>query len=141
MSVEDNIEIVEAALKHVNAKEWDSFESLYSESTVWYGPGASDVVRGRDDVMNSVKSFVKAFPDAHREKRRVLGEGDLVYLELVETGTHKGPFELEMKMVSATNKRIELHICLVFKIGGGKIVETRSYYDELDLLKPIGVFA
>ena len=41
--------------------------------------------------------------------------------------------------IQPTGKRGELHLCEVFRVRGGKIVEGRSYFDRLSLLEQLGV--
>lgn len=74
------------------------------------------------------------------EKERAFGQGEWVTVEITVKGTHEGLIEgPNGEPISATNQRVSLRQCIVFKFQGGKITEEREYYDQLDLLTQLHI--
>jgi hypothetical protein len=88
-------------------------------------------------------------PDLTGTRLRGFGQGDWVCVELLLSGTHKGPLRhgldretLEKQkdnLVPATGRRIEIRACAVYKVEGAEISESHIYYDQLNLMKQLGL--
>ena len=70
-------------------------------------------------------------------------------MELLITGTHKGPlrhgFDRRLLgpksdgVLPPTGNRIELRGCVVYKVEGAEISESHIYYDQLEFLNQLGL--
>ena len=106
-------------------------------------------MRGREAVQERLQSWGEALPDLSWTRLRGFGQGDWVCVELLITGTHKGPlrhgFDRRLLgpksdgVVRPTGNRIELRGCVVYKVEGGEISESHIYYDQVEFLKQLGL--
>lgn len=47
MSVEENLRVDREAIEAFNARDWDRFDQLHSESVVVHSPGSPEPAKGR----------------------------------------------------------------------------------------------
>ena len=87
--------------------------------------------------------FFKMLPDnnlINNPYKILIAEGDYTCSAADFTGTFKGPMKgIDGKMVQPTNKKFHLEFCTVAHWKGGKILEERLFYDQMGMLKQIGV--
>lgn len=76
-----------------------------------------------------------AFPDFHIAVERLVAEDDTVVAQMRWTGTHRGPF----LSFPITGKAFEITAIRVYRISGGKIVESTAVQDRLDMLQQLGL--
>jgi steroid delta-isomerase-like uncharacterized protein len=76
-----------------------------------------------------------AFPDMKLTIEEVIAEGDNVITWATFTGTHKGPLE----GLPATGKSVKVKDVDLWVVRNGKIVETRTNFDQWGLMKQLGV--
>lgn len=139
MSVEENIRAFDRALRALNVRDWETYGSVFAESLVTYAPGLAEPTKGRAARVKWVQGIIEAFPDGRVEKRRSFGQGDWLCMELQFTGTHKGPLlGPGGKTITATNKEVRFPYCLVLKFESGEVTELHEYFDQLEILLPLG---
>jgi predicted ester cyclase len=149
MTVERNLRMVEAAFEAINDRDWDHLYGLHVDNTVMSSPDLPVPVRGRGAVQGRLQAWGEALPDLSWKRLRGFGQGDWVCVELLISGTHKGPLrhgidqatlaKLSDGVVPPTGNRIELRGCVVYKVEEGEISETHIYYDQLELMKQLGL--
>jgi predicted ester cyclase len=71
-----------------------------------------------------------AFPDFKIENKEIVSAGDWVVAYTLGTGTHKG----DLGPIKATNKPLKIDYAEVIKLEDGKIKETWSYMNTLQML-------
>ena len=76
-----------------------------------------------------------AFPDFHIAVERLVAEGDTVVAQMRWTGTHRGPF----LGFPVTVKSFEITAFRIYRIAGGRIVETTAVQDRLGMLQQLGL--
>lgn len=101
--------------------------------------GIGAVLRGKEGVVQYMRGWLQAFPDAKIEILSVLASGDQACAELVGRGTHTGTLETPAGSIPATNKKVELRICDFYTIRDGKVAGVRSYFDSGSLFRQLGV--
>lgn len=88
--------------------------------------------------LEHVKQFVgvvmQAFPDLHYTVEDMVAEGDKVVTRLTLSGTQQGAF----MGIPATGKHATVSDIEIFRITGGKAVETWVQVDFLGLLQQLG---
>ena len=94
MTVEQNLRMVEAAFEAINDRDWDHLWGLHMDNIVMSVPDLPDPVKGREAVQGRLQAWAEALPDLSWKRVRGLGQGDWVCVELLITGTHKGPLRL-----------------------------------------------
>ena len=140
MSVEENLQVIDADFEAINAQDWDRFLGLHSESHVLYAPDSPEPRKGREALREWIQGYATAFPDLRVETVRSFGQGDWVCVEWVVTGTHTGPLMGPGgETIPATNKTARVPGSSVFKVEGGEITEDREYYDLLGLMAQLGL--
>ena len=106
-----------------------------------YGPGFVAHGFGRDFTLAedqvSGRSLRAAFPDLAVRVDRVIGEGDLVAVHWSATGTNSvavGPYP-------GNGRRVSLDGMSFFRVADGRIVEEWSTYDNLGVMRQLGMTA
>lgn len=79
-----------------------------------------------DELKRLVAMWRAAFPDLHFKIQGIAGEGDLVAINLIFTGTHRGPW----KDLDPTGRRIEVEEMMFFRFDGDRLVEIWEVFDE-----------
>ena len=82
-------------------------------------------------------SFRTAFPDFRLQVEHILAEGDMVMTWSVFAGTHLGPLEA----VPPTGKKVMVKDVDLWRLEGGKVVESWAHFDQPGLLQQLGVLA
>lgn len=104
-----------------------------------YGPGFVAHGFGRDYTLAedeaSGKQLRAAFPDLRVSVDRILAEGDMVALHWSATGTNTA----KVPGFPGEGKRVSVDGMSFFRFAGGKIVEEWSTYDNLTILKQLGL--
>jgi ketosteroid isomerase-like protein len=79
--------------------------------------------------------FKAGLPDAHMEIDHVVDNGDEVFVEGRFLGTHTGDLPTpDGGAVPASGNKLELRFADCFKASGGKIVEHRTYFDQVGMM-------
>jgi predicted ester cyclase len=149
MTVEQNLRMIDAAFEAINDQDWDHLYGLHVDNIVMASPDLPVPVEGRGAVLDRLRAWGEVLPDLSWKRLRGFGQGDWVCVELLITGTHKGPLRhgldpamLEKQkdgFVPPTGNRIELRGCVVYKVEQGEISESHIYYDQLEFMKQLGL--
>ncbi len=140
MSVEENMRVVDAKDEAINARDWDRFDEIFAESSVYTTSDMPEALKGVEAIRQRFMGLVNAFPDGKVEKERSFGQGDSVFLGAYWLGTHDGPLPGPGgQVIPATGKTVRVPLGIMFEVEGGKITETREYWDVLGMLTQLGV--
>jgi steroid delta-isomerase-like uncharacterized protein len=90
-------------------------------------------VVGRDGLRQYANALFLAFPDLLFDIRDVVGEGDVVAVTWLASGTHRAEF-LGMR---PSGRRAQLHGCTISHFRGGKIARQESYWDVATLTRQL----
>ena len=86
--------------------------------------------------------FRAALPDSHMEIDHAVERGDEVFIEGRFVGTHTGDLPApDGSSIPASGNKLELRFADYFKVGGGRFVEHRTYFDQAALLGQLGATA
>jgi len=144
MSIEEkNMELMKTLDDAWNSQDWDTFEECHADNVAVYWPGQPEPTRGLHNHREESIEFFKIFPDNHlvNNPYKILFSKDDYTCSVADfTGTFKGPMKgLDEKMIQPTNKRFHLEFCTVAHWKNEKILEERLFYDQVGMLKQIGV--
>ena len=140
MSTEQRLHVLEEGAKGLNAGDWDAYGRVFAEDVVLYSPGQQGPARGRAARVKLVRELMEAFPDGVVEVTSTFGQGDLICVECTFAGTHTGPLIApDGSTVPPTNARVDFPYCLVMRFEGDEVVELHEYYDQLEILMPLGI--
>ena len=90
-------------------------------------------VVGRDGLRQYANALFLAFPDLSFDVREVVGEGDVVAVTWLASGTHRAEF-LGMR---PSGRRTQLHGCTITHFRGGKIARQEAYWDVATLARQL----
>ena len=80
------------------------------------------------------EGFKSAMPYATIEIDHAIDNGDEVFVEGHFHGTHTGDLVSPQGTLPPTGNKIELRYGEYFRSSGGRIVEHRSYWDQVDFM-------
>jgi steroid delta-isomerase-like uncharacterized protein len=83
-------------------------------------------------------AFLAGLPDAHMTIEHVVDGGDEVFVEGYFAGTHTGDLVGPAGTVPASGNTIELPYADYFRVADGLIVEHRSYWDQVEMMRQLG---
>lgn len=139
MGVEENLLLVDRAVRAFNDLDIDGYLGLFAEDLLLVRSDLPEPVEGRQAYRKVIEAMTAALPDLRSETVRVLGQGAWVCGEFILTGTHRGPLTgPEGEALPATGNTVRFGICILFRCENGKIVEYRGYFDRLALLGQVG---
>ncbi len=95
--------------------------------------------KGKAQILQSFKVWKTAFPQATGEVTNQIAIGDHVTSAVVFKSTHTGPLVSPTGTIPPTNKPIELKVVLVSSFRNGLIQRERTYYDQADFMRQLGV--
>lgn len=87
-----------------------------------------------DESIEHTQQFLTAFPDAQVTIQDLIAEGDKVVARLRGVATNTGPFAGH----PPTGKVIQIDSIRIYRIAGGKIVESWAMQDRLGLMEQLG---
>lgn len=135
--LEANKDLVRQFGEALNAADWEALaglvaEDLHRHSAATEGPPVTSL----DQFIQLQESFLASIPDQRVTMHDMVAEGDRVAILATYTGTNTGP----MGDVPATGKAVEAPFLAMFRIEGGMIAEMWVEWDNLAMLKQMGLF-
>lgn len=113
-----------------------TIDELFATDGVTIGLGESDIeVRGPSQFKTFFYNLRTAFPDLHITIEDTLAEGEKVAVRLKIEGTHKG----EGIGLSPTGRHISIAGIVIIRFADGKFVKAWNSWDQLGMLRQIGV--
>jgi steroid delta-isomerase-like uncharacterized protein len=94
-----------------------------------------DVYDGPDQVSGYFEETRRAFPDQRNEIVALHHADDGVLVEAIVRGTHRGA----LRSLPPTGREYELPILAFFVFEGDKLVCERVYFDQLTVLRQLGI--
>ena len=144
MSVDENMRLMQTLDDAWNAQDWDTFVSRHAADTAVYWPGQPEPTRGVEAHREESIAFFKTFANHldNRPYKTLFGQDDWTCSIARWTGTMIGPLTAsDGRTIPATNRSFELDFCTVARWQDGKIVEENLFYDQMGLMRQIGVGA
>ena len=86
-------------------------------------------ITGRENLKRFVAEWLAAFPDSRTIVEDMVAEGDKVATRWKTSATRQGEF----RGVSPTGQRIVVEAIGIFRIAGGRVVESWDKYDTPSL--------
>jgi SnoaL-like polyketide cyclase len=126
-----------------NSADWEVFRMRHAKDVKVTWPGGNPPTIGIEAHITESQEFFKTFPDNHIENnpyRVFFTSGEWTCSIARFTGTMKGPMKMpDGKEIPPTYKSFELDFCTVARWVNGKIVEENLWYDQVGLMKQIGL--
>jgi steroid delta-isomerase-like uncharacterized protein len=116
----------------------DAAAAVFAENVEITDPDLGSVqgVAAMRDYLEGLKGPV---PDAGAVVERTFEAGDTVIVEGRFTGTITGPLPGPDGDLPTSGNKVDLPFADFSRLGGGKIIEYRTYYDQVGLLTQLGL--
>jgi steroid delta-isomerase-like uncharacterized protein len=124
-------------LEHMNTENAHDFERCISAfSHPRYEIMASgEVWDGHDGVKTLLMQNVTGFPDFKGEPQSLQHGEHAVFVEARFRGTHNG----EWRGIPPTGRKVDFPLMIIFVFEGDRMVCERTYFDQLTILRQLGV--
>lgn len=131
-----HVETVQAVLDAFCRNELELAASYFAEDATLKNNVVPDVKRGRGEILEHLRRWHTSFSDASARDCEFLEAGDTVIGIFYGEGTHTGP----IGDIPPTGKRYSLKYCEIYRFGpDGKIVANEAFFDQLSLLRQLGL--
>ncbi len=122
------------------ARDWTSGDlthllSLFTNDCVYEDVAFGAVHRGTSELKTFAEGIRAAFPDFHPRLDNCFATENYGSAEWMMSGTHRG----DLPGMPATNKPFNIRGTSVFEFAGGKIRRCSDYWDQISLLKQLGI--
>lgn len=131
------VEVVTAMFEAFNRHDVEAMAALYADDAFVNSPDFEAPKRGPEAIREIYGAYFASSPDIRDEVTRIFGSGDHVAVEFVSRGTmtHPAPGTPEVMR----DKAFALEIAAVLEVRDGKIVRDVTYFDQLSVLRQMGL--
>ena len=98
-------------------------------------PDAARPIRGHAGLVQSADRMRAAFPDCRFAVDELIAEDERVAARITLVGTHTGAFF----DLAPTGKRVTITGTVTYQLKAGRIVESRGNWDNLGLMRQLGL--
>lgn len=137
MSLEANKQLVRDYFKAFLSKDVAWFREHIEPGFRRHDPGLPFEVVGPEGVERLADFLLPAIPDMDLDLQDFVAEGDKVVVRLTIRGTHGG----DLAGIAPTGRAIEVGVLDLFHLRGGKLSEHWALFDNLGMLRQLGVTA
>jgi steroid delta-isomerase-like uncharacterized protein len=113
----------------------DTLDQYVSTDCHLHDPVFPSLTSGKDNLKRHIQMCRNSFPDLRFTVDDEIAERNEVVIHWTARGTHKAPF-LGM---APTNKKAEVSGTSIYRLQGGKIVETWSDWNVMTLMEQLGL--
>ena len=135
---EQMVKIAREQVDAFNSGDWERLEAGLAADASYNELATQRKVDGPEKIVELFQGWKTAFPDAAGTVTSAIASGSTAVLEVTWKGTHTGPLGTAEGTIPASGKSQETPAAFFFTFAGGKIKESRQYFDSLTLLKQIG---
>jgi steroid delta-isomerase-like uncharacterized protein len=120
-----------------NNADWDTSGELWGDS-IYNEIGTQRSLRGAKEIVEALKGWKAAMPDVTGTVKGAVESDERVVLEVVWEGTQTGEMVTEQGTIPPSGKHQRTPSAFIFDYEGGKLRESRHYFDMLSFLQQIG---
>lgn len=136
----DMKKIADKIIETMKSSDPVAVANLYAPDAVMIQSDVPSGIHGREALLEYYKGMYKAMPDFKTDLTMIAFSGDTIVFEGVGGGTFTGPLTTPEGEVPPTGMKVSLKAAFLAKISpDGLIAEDRSYFDNLALMKQLGV--
>lgn len=134
MTVKENKAMIRHNYEQLNERNLAALYENFSTDCVFHAAGGREI-RGLEGLKQLITRILRAFPDHHETIDDMVAEGDKVVALVRWTGTHQG----EYLGIAPTGKQVTYTAITIYRIVGGKVVESWQEGDRVGLVQQLGV--
>ncbi len=139
MAKQDLIQLARGVVEAFNAGDWERCKSAMASNAVYDEVGTSRRIQGASAVVACWQDWKKGMPDVKGTVANSFTAGNTVVLEVTWKGKHTGPLKSPGGDLPATGKQQSTRAAWIMTFEGGKIAESRHYFDMLSFLQQLGL--
>ena len=135
-------DVIELARRHddaFNAHDADGRAAIEAPDIELVMPGMT--LRGHDEVMQVLRAFWEALPDATITAEDLLVAGDVVVAEGTLAGTHNGTFRTPQGEIPRTGNPVTLRYAAIKRFKDERLVSEHLYFDQVEFLQQLGAMS
>lgn len=135
-------DVMELASRHddaFNSHDADGRAAIEAPDIELVMPGMT--LRGHDEVMQVLRAFWEALPDATITAEEQLAAGDVVVAEGTLAGTHNGTFRTPQGEIPRTGNPVTLRYAAIKRFKDDRLVSEHLYFDQLEFLQQLGAMS
>ncbi len=118
-----------------NGRKLDAADELFSADHVYHDPGSPWAGQGPAGIKDVIGVYHRGVKDARWDVHAMSETSDTVVMRWTGSGTHTG----ELLGIPPTNRKVRVDGIWMFRVAGGKIVESWNCWDTLGMLQQLGV--
>jgi steroid delta-isomerase-like uncharacterized protein len=133
-------DVIELARRHddaFNSQDAEGRAAIEAPDMEFVMPGGV-TLRGHEQVIQVLRAFWDALPDAKITAEDLLAAGNVVVAEGTLVGTHGGTFRSPQGEIPRTGNPVSLRYAAVKRFEGDRIVSEHLYFDQLEFLQQLG---
>ncbi len=138
MADQNPAQLATALVTAFNNNDWDAYRRNLTADSVYDEVATSRKLEGVEAVVEALKGWKEAFPDVKGTIGNAMSTGNTAILEVSWTGTHTGPLQGPTGTIAATGKQQTTRSGWVLDFDGGKLKQSRHYFDMLSLMQQLG---
>ena len=138
MTEQELIQIARGVVDAFSASDWEGCKAPMTSDSVYDEVGSSRRLSGVDEFIPAWQGWREAMPDVTGTVTNACATGNTVVLEVTWQGTHTGPLEGPSGTLEATGRQQTTRASWIFNFDGGKINESRHYFDMLSMMQQLG---
>ena len=129
-----NKRVVRDWIEAYNERDEQGEAAARTRDYVAHAPGVP-VPLDSDAWVQFIAGFAAAMPDLRLTVEDIVGDEELVSARITFRGTQTGPFQ----GIPPTNRQVEFAAIEINRMAGGKVREHWFQFDQLSLLRQLGV--
>ena len=118
-----------------NGRKLAVADELFAADHRYNDPGSPWAGKGPAGMKDVIGVYHRGVKDARWDVHEVTATGDTVVLRWTGSGTHTG----ELLGIAPTNRKVRVDGIWVFRVAGGRIIESWNCWDTLGMLQQLGV--
>jgi steroid delta-isomerase-like uncharacterized protein len=118
-----------------NGRKLDAADEMFSADHAYHDPGSPWAGKGPAGIKDVIGVYHRGVKDARWDVHAMSQTSDTVIMRWTGSGTHTG----DLLGIPPTNRKVRVDGIWMFRIAGGKIVESWNCWDTLGMLQQLGV--
>ncbi len=138
MTQQDVGTLLRENLAAFSAGDMERLGATLADDSVYDELSTQRKVQGRDEQVKIFTEWRQAFPDATGTIQNIFASGDQAVAEILWEGTQTGDMAGPEGTIPASGKPVSVRASMVVRAEGGRLKESRHYFDLMTLLRQIG---
>jgi steroid delta-isomerase-like uncharacterized protein len=141
MAEQDLIKVARGLVDAFNRGDWEGCRAALAADSLYDEVGTSRRLQGVAQTIQCLQGWKGAWPDVKGTVNNAFATGNTAVLEITWQGTHTGPLPLPSGTLPATGNQFTIRTGWLCDFDGGRIKESRHYFDMLSLMQQIGALS